>query len=152
MERRDFVKLVAFATASLDPLTDLHADYAPHEEFQHIPDWPQPEFEYKGYSVRWTGWKFAQGTSIIAGQWVAYAPERYGKHFAVNLPNAVGGVFRPHDTFDVSYYDGWELVNTREGRLELLKQGRAYIMWMIDHKDSVDWTQQEATSTRSYRK
>lgn len=146
MKRRQFLTLVPFAALPLDALAEeLCTNYMPHEEFDHLPDWPEPHFDYKGYRIFWTGWKCSQGTREIAGQWVAY-PHVEGKdpYLVVNLPNCKGGITYKFSVFDISYNShppSWEMVATKGGRLQLIKRGSTYIQWLIDHKNEVNWTQ-----------
>jgi len=77
MDRRTFVGLIPMAALTSEA---MGADYTKHGP------------AYKGYRIwEWTGWKAAQGSSILRGQWLA-APLGPGGSY---IPLAEIGKRRP---------------------------------------------------------
>ena len=61
---------------------------------------------YRGYHLRWTGLKGDQGSSGLVGQWLAWPStdehKETRRYFMMNVPNLIGGEYRPGAQFDIS--------------------------------------------------
>lgn len=63
------------------------------------------EYHYKGFCLRWTGWKECQNSTILVGQYVAWMksglPKDQYRNFYSSIPGGCGE-YKSGDEFDIS--------------------------------------------------
>ncbi len=61
---------------------------------------------YKNFHIHWTGWKFAQNSTLVVGQYLAFPIDKNdNRYFYSNTGGAVD-LFKEGDCFDISSKNG----------------------------------------------
>ena len=91
------LKNVAFAA----PALALVSSVVTEAKAEQIPD----KFTYRGYCIKWTGWKSNPESSDFYGQWVAWPVNFDGKGYFAGCYSNTGGIvdsFRRGDVFNIA--------------------------------------------------
>lgn len=137
--------LATLMPADAEKLDRDARDYMPQDIF--------PSFRHRDFETFWTGWKPAQYSMMIFGQWVAYRTEtgpvgKYGCY--VSVPNMYTQWFaHPGWIFNLDFVDAsveddaYKMMGTKEGRLTLIERGRAKLVEMLDNEPVAPWEASE---------
>jgi len=86
-------------------------------------DRPAPdEFSYRGYAIKWTGWKHSQDSINICAQWVAYNLAEGRQCYSAT--GVVAEKYNRGDMFNISVLDrdAWADITTRDDHLAFLRK------------------------------
>lgn len=64
-------------------------------------DDPNFDYNYKGYRIRWTGWKGSSQYDDEFGQWLAFRDKEPARQFYSSVPGAVS-LYYPGSVFDLA--------------------------------------------------
>lgn len=92
---------------------------------------------YDHWRVVWTGWKKAQNTDLMTGQWLAHRIDQNWSLYVV-VPSGIGGKYQKGYVFDLSMREGRDFItqaSNEKMQREAIERGRQELFAMMARYD-----------------